>query len=392
MSSEKQIRGSFSWWKILLPVLIGVGISVYLIWQAFQAERFTDVGIGNGTHEFVDSNNNGIPEYSNTKEFRPSDNGGYSRITTWDELQNLSWGWQMAFWFLMACLMMVVRDVAYMIRLRILTDKKIGWKRSFYVIMMWEFASALSPGVVGGAAVAMFIIRKEGINLGKSTAIVVSTAMLDNLFYLVTVPLVILLVGANEFFPDITERTVFGIDLNAASIFWFAYIVVLGFFLILFISLFFYPRLIKNILKGIFSLPILRRWRQDAIQTGEDVIIASREFRTKGFKFWGSAFGMTFVSWTGRFLVVNCIIQGIAASNLLDQAMIYARQIGMWIILLVSPTPGGSGVAELAFSEFLSDFLPFGIIALAGILWRLISYYPYLLIGSLILPGWLKRK
>jgi uncharacterized protein (TIRG00374 family) len=376
----------------MLPVLIGIGISVYLIWQAFQAERYTDVGFGNGTHEFVDSNKNGIPEYSNSKEFRPSKDGSYSRITTWDELQNLTWGWHMAFWFLMACLMMVVRDVAYMIRLRILTDKKISWKRSFYVIMMWEFASALSPGVVGGAAVAMFIIRKEGINLGKSTAIVVSTAMLDNLFYLITVPLVILLVGANEFFPEIAERTLLGMDLNATSIFWFAYIVVFGFFLVLFLSLFFYPRLIKTILKSIFSLPVLRRWKQDAIQTGEDVIIASREFRTKGFKFWGSAFGMTFISWTGRFLVVNCLIQGIAASNLLDQAMIYARQIGMWVILLVSPTPGGSGVAELAFSEFLSDFLPFGIIALAGILWRLISYYPYLLIGSLILPGWLKRK
>lgn len=392
MGTEKQIKNSFSTWKIVLPVLIGVGISVYLIFQAFQAERFSEVGLGNGAYEFVDSNKNGIPEYSNPKEFRLKEGGAYERITTLDELQSLSWGWKMAFWFFMACLMMMVRDLAYMVRLRILTDKKIGWKRSFYVIMMWEFASALSPGVVGGAAVAMFIIRKEGINLGKSTAIVVSTAMMDNLFYLITVPLVIFLVGANEFFPEIAQRSLFGMDLNAISIFWVAYAIVFSFFTILFISLFFYPRLIKNILKALFSFPFLKRWKQDAIQTGNDVVIASKEFRTKGVRFWASAFGATFISWTGRFLVVNCIVQGIAATNLLDQAMIYARQIGMWIILLISPTPGGSGVAELAFSEFLSDFLPFGIIALAGILWRLISYYPYLLIGSLILPGWLKKK
>jgi len=28
----------------------------------------------------------------------------------------------------------------------------------------------------------------------------------------------------------------------------------------------------------------------------------------------------------------------------------------MWIILLVSPTPGGSGIAEFVFSDFLGDF------------------------------------
>lgn len=63
----------------------------------------------------------------------------------------------------------------------------------------------------------------------------------------------------------------------------------------------------------------------------------------------------------------------------------------MFVMMIISPTPGSSGVAEFIFSELLQDLTPVGLgIALAA-LWRLISYYPYLLIGVLVLPRWLRR-
>ena len=71
-----------------------------------------------------------------------------------------------------------------MFRIRLLTDNKIKWRNSFDVIMLWEFASALTPSVVGGSAVALFIVNKEIKNIGKATAIVMITALLDELFYI----------------------------------------------------------------------------------------------------------------------------------------------------------------------------------------------------------------
>ena len=59
----------------------------------------------------------------------------------------------------------------------------------------------------------------------------------------------------------------------------------------------------------------------------------------------------------------------------------------MWIMMLVSPTPGGSGFAEYVFKEFLGAYIPAGAIALA-LCWRLISYYPYLVVGAILLPRW----
>jgi uncharacterized protein (TIRG00374 family) len=59
----------------------------------------------------------------------------------------------------------------------------------------------------------------------------------------------------------------------------------------------------------------------------------------------------------------------------------------------VSPTPGGSGIAEYAFGELLVDFSQSALLlASLAIVWRLMSYFPYLFIGAFLLPRWLKRR
>jgi uncharacterized protein (TIRG00374 family) len=70
--------------------------------------------------------------------------------------------------------------------------------------------------------------------------------------------------------------------------------------------------------------------------------------------------------------------------------LIYARQLLMWVILLISPTPGGSGVAEYMLPKFLGEFMG-GFDNEIAFTWRLISYYAYLIIGSIVLPTWINR-
>ena len=75
-----------------------------------------------------------------------------------------------------------------------------------------------------------------------------------------------------------------------------------------------------------------------------------------------------------------------------DHLLMYARQLVMWIVLLISPTPGASGAAEFAFSGFMSDLLPVGAsLVLIALLWRVITYYIYLLAGAVVGPRWVKR-
>ncbi len=107
---------------------------------------------------------------------------------------------------------------------------------------------------------------------------------------------------------------------------------------------------------------------------------------------WFKIFIVTCGSWISRYLVINAILQAFLQLSLYDHALILGKQFVLWLFMLVSPTPGASGVAEYAFSELL---LPFSgsMILLAGmaIIWRLISYFPYLFIGAWILPRFVRK-
>ena len=60
---------------------------------------------------------------------------------------------------------------------------------------------------------------------------------------------------------------------------------------------------------------------------------------------------------------------------------------------MVSPTPGGSGVSEYLFSEYYGDMIVGGSMVLVlALLWRILSYYIYLLIGTFMLPSFLSAK
>jgi len=285
----------------------------------------------------------------------------------------------------LAVLMMLFRDLGYVIRLRLLTDKKLTWLQCLKVILMWEFASAVSPGVVGGSAVAMFILKKEKINLGKSTAIVITTTLFDNLFYVIAIPLAILIVDSTQLLPSELQHYL--------PQFWIGYSIILGITILLFTSLFYYPQLIQKLLEWVFKLPFLIKFKQRASQTGKDIITASLTFKHKKLIFWIKVLLSTTLSWTSRFLVVNFILMAFVKLSFYQNIVIFTKQLAMWLLLLVSPTPGGSGVAEYLFDTFLGEFLPIGaLVVLTSILWRLISYYPYLFIGAFVLPKWLGRN
>jgi uncharacterized protein (TIRG00374 family) len=125
------------------------------------------------------------------------------------------------------------------------------------------------------------------------------------------------------------------------------------------------------------------------VQIGNDMLTTSQVLKEEPLLFWLKAFGATFFSWTARFWVVNFMLLAFTAVD--NHFLIYGRQLVMWVILLVSPTPGGAGIAEFAFQGFLADFTPLGFAVLLAVLWRLLSYYPYLIIGFVVLPNWLKR-
>lgn len=387
MKNEAQvIQNAFKPWKVYLAIFLGICIIAWMLYYNLSKPYFV-FDAGHGTHEWVASNDT---------EFNPSDenqfviaqDGNYRQQQLIDLISEMNWTAQSAFWIFIAGICMVGRDFFYILRIRILTKNALTWKQSFNVILLWEFASALSPGVVGGAAVAMFILKKEKIDLGRSTAIVFITALMDNLFFLLLVPLVILFLGDVGIFSNGLEN-----KNHIKWIFWVAYLGVLFVSFLLFISIFIYPKFIQQLLQVVFKIPFLKKWKNGAMKTGDEIILTSAIMRKEKKSFWIKTIISTFFAWISRYLVINCLIAAFIYVSLPDHFIILGKQFLLWMIMLVSPTPGGSGVAEFAFGKIMMG-MGASALLLTGIaaLWRLISYFPYLIIGAILLPRWLQRK
>jgi len=311
-------------------------------------------------------------------------------------LSKLIFTWKSAFWLLVAWLCMIGRDLGYIIRIRILTDKELTWKQAFRVIMLWEFTSAITPSTVGGTAVAVVFIHKEGITVGRSTAVVLATSFLDELYFVIMLPVILLIVGKAALFTTSLQGTGISFLNELVLITGIGYFVILLWVLLVGYGLFFNPAGISKLIIKLFSLPLIRRWKGSAIKAGNDIIESSHELKRRPFSFWLKALTATFLSWTSRYWVVNAVLVAFFAIN--DHFLIFARQLVTWIMMIISPSPGGSGFAELILGRYISDTIPVdpaiaGSIALAiAIIWRIISYYPYLIIGALLVPGWIGSK
>ena len=314
---------------------------------------------------------------------------------TRSDMASINWRWHSILYFALAIVMMIIRDAAYMYRIRLLTGKFLSWKHSFEVIMLWEFASSVTPSVVGGSAIAIFILTREKLGIGRSTAIVVVTAMLDELFYIVMVPVVFLFAGHSLTAVSGADFTLLGMKFTTMGLFYVGYSFIVFLTLVIAFGIFINPGGVKWLLIKITSLPFLKKFQVGARITGEQIMLTSNELRGKPFIFWLKAYGATLLSWTARFWVVNFLIMAFTGQiGFIDNMLIYARQLMMWVIMLVSPTPGGSGIAEYFFPIFLREYIAgdtVDLTTLIALFWRIVSYYPYLIIGAIVLPLWLRR-
>ena len=289
------------------------------------------------------------------------------------------------FWALVC---MVMRDFMYIVRIRILTEKQLSWKDSWHVVMLWEFATSVTPSMVGGSVFAIYFVNQEGLSLGRSTAIVLTTAMLDEIFYILTVAFLLLLLG--------TDLVYFGSSLpfNPMLFFFLGYGVIIAMTAGITLGIFVTPHSIKKLLIALFSFSILKKWKQKMERTGDELITTSIELKGKSLGYWAKAFIATALTWTARFMVLNFLILALNPElgfQLMQQLLFFAKQLVMWVILMISPTPGASGIAELSVSAFFRNDFPEHTHAAVAVLWRAISYYPYLAIGLIILPIWLRK-
>lgn len=345
ISTKGLKKRPISFWKVLLPVAIGLAVIVLMFLYDARKENLKVV---------------------------------------WDSIHFTPWS---VFCIFLAVLCMCGRDFGLIWRFRELTNNSLSWKQAWEVDMLCEFTNCITPSAVGGSSLGPVFLNSEGIEFGKATTLMLTTLFMDELFFVLSSPVVVLLTPSDQIFQATGAAFSHGIKYT----FWVIYALITAWTFILFTGIIWKPMWIQKVLNGIASWRWLRKWSESIRGLGMNMIATSEELKTKSFWFWLRVFIGTALAWTARYFVVNALFLGFLPGTDRYQWDILARQFVIWVVLMVSPTPGGSGLSEWLFSNYYGDLVSTAGIALVmAILWRLITYYLYMLIGCIVVPAWLR--
>ena len=213
---NQKLTKKISPYKIIYPIIIGLAVVSYMLYKEFDPKAF----------------------------------------------DMITFTWNTVFWLFVAVLCMAIRDFGYVIRIKILSGGKLNWIQSIRIIFLWEFTSAVTPSAIGGTSLAILFVHKEGIGVGKSSAMVMATSFLDELYFIIMFPLILLFVNHQALWemPDTTKAVADGLILVAII----GYCVKLAYLLVLSYGLFKNPRGLKWLIMKLFRWRILRKWRHDA--------------------------------------------------------------------------------------------------------------------------------
>ena len=330
--------------RIILPIILGLGVVFYLLYAQFDA----------------------------------------------DEFKKIDWNLWTFSWIGLGILFYVIRHLSYSFRLKVLSDGAFSWRKCIELIFIWEFASAVSPTNLGGSAVALVLLAQERIKAAKTVAIVLYSVVLDTSFFIITLPLLYLIMGPSVIRPGLESLN----DIDGYGI---TFLIVFGFMFIygfvFFYGLFVRPKAISRFLRFLASLRPLKRFRKSLLQTAQDVIITSKELKKKNYIYHLKALISTYIAWFFKFGLIICLVYGVIKGleiSLENTMFLYGRYETMFAITAFSPTPGGSGVAEFLFGGFYSDYVPASLAIVIALMWRLIAYYSYLFMGVIIVPNWIR--
>lgn len=308
--------------------------------------------------------------------------------TRWITLPN---GAQLAIpgWIFMiiAMLMMVGRDLSGMYRTRIMAGQHISWLALLRIRFLYEFTSSITPSAAGGSTLEMLFIHMEGVKVSKATSMTILSLFLDEIFFVILMPLLCLLLPIHEIF---SFDSTFSVTL--LSTFAIGFSIKFVWAMLLLIGLFFEPKIIANFVGLVCRIKFLKRYKNRALRTCVEIEQCSNLIRKESLSYWIKLSISTILIWFLRFMVANMLIMAFDPLSLWDNILIFARQYVVGVVMIIAPTPGGSGFQEVLFNSYLGEFISSSLsVVLIAALWRVLTYYYYLIGGVIILPNWIKH-
>jgi len=239
--------------------------------------------------------------------------------------------------------------------------------------LAWDFFSSVTPSVVGGGPVAAFYVaRDEDLAVGESAAFMFFCVLLDQLWFLLAIPLLVLATLTIDLLPDAAGAVgvwsllaYFGGLLIWSAVYAYATLV--------------RPRLLVEVTDWCFQWRYLRRFRETVMQEMRAYFRRARHLGSRKPAFYAYGFVLTALTWIARYTLVFLIVRSVHAA---DTLLLFARSAAMMLVGLIMPTPGGSGALEGLYALFIGPLMPEALVAPTLLTWRLLGYYLFIALGA----------
>lgn len=257
------------------------------------------------------------------------------------------------------------------LRLKLLAQDmggQVTLSRAIRAYLLGLFSASVTPAATGSSLATGWYLGRY-LTSGQAAGIAIYTIVLDLVFYVWALPAAFIVLVAN------------GVDLGIPGLGW--YVTVFAVFAAgLSWSLAFRLMAVKRVLFQVMKLRALRRRRKPALRFLERTRKVLAEFNGMSLAAQLGLHGATTLLYFFHFLAFNMVAVALGIS--VNHVNIIALQVLVVALSFLVPTPGGSGYFEVALGVALSGQVPAQAKVLLILVWRLVSYWLYFIIGPAI--------
>lgn len=295
---------------------------------------------------------------------------------TWNSLSSVN-----KRFFLLAFLAAALSWFFEALRFKVLVEaagERISFKMGLYLTFLNYFGSAITPMQGGGGPFQVYVLYKNGVNVGKGVAVTLTKTLM-----------VLFLLGAMAIVALFLQPQILAGQTLIEGLFGYVTVVVLGIWFATALSLL-RPRLMKRLIGGLavrlkeigiikdaLAFKVIRFVNREIDNYCENF----RALFSSGLRRCMIALALTSLQLFCSFLVLPLLVWSMDLSADLMAAMML--QAVFTFVLYFVPTPGASGVAEGGATAIFKLLVPWNMAGVTALLWRVFTAYIPVLLGAL---------
>ncbi len=272
--------------------------------------------------------------------------------------------------------------LSWALRIKIMAsalNTKVAYFKAFKIVMVSHFMAAVTPSSMGGEPMRIYMLTQDEIaqgntGVGNATALTLGERLIDFIFFGVTLPILLLLVGLS-------------LDLSRVRYLLIGSAILLGILGIFTFYIVTHPKKFHKFSKKIGKL--LKFFIKD--EKKRKRITAKMEKEIDAFSYgiivlfkhkkWHllATLGATALMWSFGFMIPSIILIGLKLPPI--WLISYTFQMIIVFITMIPISPGGSGLAEFSAYLLYGQEVPKEFLGPLIVVWRILTFYMNLGVG-----------